>query len=101
MLPLGFFVNALLLAYFATSPCATDQPNPEVWDEVDNEIVDDEACSEETPADKSEQAANKKEVLLELGQKLIVKKGMYRIIMHGSSLKLTTFSPRMLHVTCM
>ena len=96
MLPPGLFVNALLLAHFATLPHATGQTNPEVPDAVDNETVDGYACSEGTPAGKSAKADNFKEVLPELRQMLMVEKGMYRVIMLGSS-KNGTFQS--LHVT--
>ena len=61
-------------------------------DEVDNETVDDYACSEEAPASKSEKPDNFNEVLLVLEQMLMVVKGMYRVIIHGSSLRMAPFS---------
>ena len=90
MLPPGLFVNALLLAHFATLPHATDQTNPEVQDEVDNETVDDYACSKETPASKSEKT---EEETLEAEQIPTVKKGMHRVIGHGNyAWKLSVFA---------
>ena len=82
-------MNALLLAHFATLLRATDQTIPEVPDKVDKETVDDEACSKETLASKSEKADDIREVWLGLLEQLkpMAKKGMYRVIMHGSSLK--------------
>ena len=97
MLPPDLFENALLLAHFATLPNATDQTNPEVQDAVDNETVDDYACSERAPASKSVKADNFNEVLLVPEQMLMVEKGMYRVIMHGSSKK---WHFQSLHVTC-
>ena len=88
VLPPGLFENALLLAHFATLPHATDQTIPEVPDEVDKETVDDYTFSDVTPAGMSAKVDNLNEVLLGLEQsKPMVKKGMYRVIMHGSSLK--------------
>ena len=91
MLPPDLFENALLLAHFATLPHAA------VLDAVDNETVDDYACSERTPASKSAKADNFNEVLLVLEQMLMDEKGMYRVIMHGSSKK---WHFQSLHVTC-
>ena len=102
MLPPGLFENALLVAHFATLPHAIDQTNSEVPDEVDKETVDDEACSEETQARMSEKADRIREVLLRLWEqlKLLVKMGMYRVILHVSKLKMAPFSSCMLHVAC-
>ena len=79
-LPPGLFGNALLLAHFTTLPHATDQTNPEVRDEVDNETVDDEGSSEEMPAGNSEKAAKEKEEQLEAEQTPMVEKGMHTVI---------------------
>ena len=83
-LPPGLFENALLVAHFTTLPHATDQTNLEVQGEVDNETVDDEGCSEEMPAGKSEKAAKEKEEQLEAEQTPMVKKGMHRVIGHSN-----------------
>ena len=48
--------------------------------EVDDETVDDEACSEEMPACKSEKAAKEKEEQLEAEQTPMVEKGMHTVI---------------------
>ena len=101
MFPPGLFVNAILLVHFATVPHATDQTNPEVPDAVDNETVDDYACSEGTPAGKSAKADSFNKVLLVLEEMLMVEKGMYRVIMHGSNLKWQFSVPKCyMHVTC-
>ena len=78
-----------LLTLPPTLPHVTDPTIPEVPDEVDKETVDDEACSKETLASKSEKADDIREVWLGLLEQLkpMAKKGMYRVIMHGSSLK--------------
>ena len=53
-------------------------------DDDDNKTVDDEGCSEEMPAGKSEKAAKAKEEQLEAEQTPMVKKGMHRVIGHSN-----------------